>query len=230
MPANIAAPWPGARPVAGLGEGRHVGGRSVFCGCSMMRVRASVGCGLALGVLAIAKGAVGSPLERGILEEINFARTHPAEYARLLRGEVDNVPLAETPEDADEAADFLDRQTPLPPLSADARLAAAASEHSRRQGPTGGLGHAAEDSGGGLGQRLHRRGVWAGLSAETISYGYTRPRDVVIQLIIDSGVRGRGHRMILFDPALQRAGAGCGPHSLYGEMCVIDFAGALAER
>ena len=195
-----------------------------------MRVRALVGCGLMLGVLAGAAGALASPLENGVLDEINFARTHPAEYAHLLRDEVDHGLLPQGPEDADEAADFLLRQAPLPPLSADARLAAAASDHTQRQGPNGGLGHAAEDSAQGLTQRLHRRGVWAGLSAETISYGYAQPRDVVIQLIIDSGVPGRGHRQVLFDPTLQRAGAGCGRHSLYGEMCVIDFAGALVER
>jgi len=195
-----------------------------------MRTWTWVGCGLSLAVLTVGTSAFGNPLERAIVEEINFARTHPAQYARLLRDEADSDQLAENPVDADEAADFLARQSPLPPLSADERLAAAASEHTRRQGPGGGVGHAAEGSGEGLSQRLHRRGVWAGLSAETISYGYAQPRAVVIQLIIDSGVPGRGHRQVLFDPSLKRAGAGCGRHSVYGEMCVIDFAGALVAR
>jgi uncharacterized protein YkwD len=198
--------------------------------------------GLAAGWLALAlaaapasaytrgsSGTYADSLDRAVLQEINYARTHPAEYAALLQDGWGSPVLAQDPDATAEAAAFLMRQAPLPPLTADTRLAAAAYDHVRRQGPDGGLGHA-DWTGEGLSQRLHSHHVWAGLSAETISYGYARPRDVVLQLIIDSGVPGRGHRQVLFDPTLQRAGAGCGPHSRYGEMCVIDFAGAFAER
>jgi hypothetical protein len=53
---------------------------------------------------------------------------------------------------------------------------------------------------------------------------------VVRQLILDDGVVNRGHRLTIFDPNLQIAGAGCGPHAVYRYMCVIDFAGAPIGR
>jgi uncharacterized protein YkwD len=76
-------------------------------------------------------------------------------------------------------------------------------------------------------QRLHRSGVWPGLAAEDIYYGYATPRDVVRRLIADSGVADRGRRRNIFDPAFQFAGVGCADHATYGFMCVIDFAGGL---
>ena len=41
---------------------------------------------------------------------------------------------------------------------------------------------------------------------------------------IDDGVRDRGHRHIMFSPEYHYAGAACGPHKTFGEMCVIEFA------
>jgi uncharacterized protein YkwD len=153
------------------------------------------------------------------------------EYARLLRRyeSQDGPDAPDDPRALREAVDFLERQDPLPPLRADTRLAAAAAAHAYVQGPGGGVGHE-ESAGGGFENRLHRYGVWAGLSGENISYGYWAPREIVAQLIVDSGVENRGHRKNIFDAAYQYAGVGCGPHSTYRYMCVIDFAGLLVSR
>ena len=164
-------------------------------------------------------------LSRGVLETLNFARTHPADYARELEARS----ASDGANDLDEAIDFLMRQAPLPPLRDDPGLDAAARAHSAEQEETGAIGHESV-TGERLGQRLQRHGVWAGLSAEDISYGYATPDAVVEQLVVDSGVPGRGHRQNIFDPTLQAAGVGCGRHSAYGSMCVIDFAGAIVRR
>lgn len=176
--------------------------------------------------------ALADDFDDEVLAEMNFARAHPAAYARELRDEAQRddhySSLAYEDRDAvEEAIDFLTRQTPLPPLQPDGRLAAAAQAHTRDQGPRGELGHGAP---GSLGRRLQSNGLWAGLAAEDISYGHDTARDVVRQLIIDSGVPNRGHRANIFGRAYQVAGVGCGAHSVYGSMCVIDFAGALAQR
>jgi uncharacterized protein YkwD len=176
-------------------------------------------------------------LEDGVLEELNFARTRPADYARqvLLRRPVHNPDARfasvhdQDPEAVDEAIAFLMRQQPLPPLRPDDRLAAAARDHAAAQGPQGGRGHSGP-GGEGPGQRMQRRGVWAGLSAENISYGYETPREVVLQLIVDSGVPNRGHRNTIFSRGYQAAGVACGRHRVYSAMCVIDFAGAVVAR
>ena len=127
----------------------------------------------------------------------------------------------------EEAIDFLERQQPLAPLEGDRRIAAAAREHSLAQAASGSVGHGVA---GSLGRRLQRNGVWAGLSAENISYGSGTATGVLRQLIIDSGVPGRGHRRNIFSSSYQLAGVACGPHPEYDVMCVIYFAGALAAR
>jgi uncharacterized protein YkwD len=170
-----------------------------------------------------------------VLAELNFARTHPQDYARQLErlartGGV-NGRYADPVEDAgalDEAIDYLERQLPLPPLSPDARLASAARAHVMDQGRTGETGHGRD--GHSFSQRLKQAGLYAGLSAEDISYGFDQPAEVVRQLIIDQGVPGRGHRANIFQPALRIAGVACGSHPAYGALCVIDFASQPVGR
>jgi uncharacterized protein YkwD len=45
-----------------------------------------------------------------------------------------------------------------------------------------------------------------------------------MNLIIDDGVTDRGHRKNIFSRAFGTAGAACGPHPRFGNVCVIDFA------
>ena len=201
-----------------------------------MARRVSAFClGLCLFLNLGAAAARAGDLEVAVLDEINFARTNPAAYARdMMRqpasygsGYAESF-AEQDPAAFDEAIDFLMRQQPLAPLSDDARLDAAARDHAAAQGPTGAVGH--DSRGSGPAQRMRSRGVWAGLAAENISYGYRTPRQVVQQLIVDSGVPGRGHRQNLFGRNYQSAGVACGRHRAYGSMCVIDFAGAVVQR
>jgi uncharacterized protein YkwD len=175
--------------------------------------------------------------EDAVLAEINQVRAHPQSYARELRheqvraaryyGEEGYGVTRDDPDAVEDAIDFLMRQPPLPPLARDSRLAAAARTHASRQGSAGGVGHGAP---GALGRRLQAQGLFAGIEAESISYGQRSPRDVVRQLVVDSGVPGRGHRKDMFGRAFQAAGVACGPHVEWGAMCVIDYAGAIMQR
>jgi uncharacterized protein YkwD len=185
-------------------------------------------CALLLACTAPA-AARASELGDAVLDELNFARTRPAAYADALLAaqRYGGAGRSDDPAAFDEAIDFLYRQRPLAPLRTDPRLAAAARAHAASQGPRGGVGHG---GGGGLSQRLQSQGLWASLVAENISYGMDDPRDVVRQLIVDSGVASRGHRHNIFNPAYEAAGVGCGGHRVYGAMCVIDFAGAVVAR
>jgi uncharacterized protein YkwD len=66
--------------------------------------------------------------------------------------------------------------------------------------------------------------------AENMAFGENPARQVVIQLLVDDGVPDRGHRATILDPSYRVAGAACGPHARYRQMCVIDFAVEYAER
>lgn len=77
---------------------------------------------------------------------------------------------------------------------------------------------------------MDKEGQWLGRAGENISYGYADPRTVVMTLIVDQGVAGRGHRRNIFCHDFQVAGIACGPHARYGVMCVIDFAEGFLEK
>ena len=172
-----------------------------------------------------------------IVAELNAARTDPAGYARkaralraLYRGDRIERPgqiAIVTQEGAaavDEAIAFLERQTPLPPLQDNPRIARAAAGHADDQRRTGEAGHAGSD-GSAPSDRLRRQGRWSA-TGEAIAYGPDRAEDVVLQLIVDDGVPDRGHRHILFSPAYTMAGAACAPHPVWRRVCVLDFARA----
>lgn len=192
----------------------------------------------ALGAGWLALTAMSAPnLEAGVLAQINFARQHPQAYADQLRayrdefegrilyrpGDDNGVMTEEGASAVDEAIGFLERQAPLPPLSQGQMLAMAAQDLADMQGPQGGVGHVSPD-GASPGQRVRRHGgdIYVG---ESISYGFDAPDDVVMQMIVDDGVRDRGHRKLLFSKEYRYAGVGCGEHRAYRFMCVVDLSG-----
>ena len=171
-------------------------------------------------------------LDNGVLDELNFARTQPHAYGRSLADETRRTRANGAygdPAALEEAIDFLARQAPVAALGPDPALDEAALAHAKFQARAGGVGHTGP-GGESLGQRLRRYGAFSSLMGENIAYGYADPRDVVRQLIVDSGVPDRGHRANIFNPAFRAVGIGCGPHPAYREMCVIDFAGSLMRR
>ena len=52
---------------------------------------------------------------------------------------------------------------------------------------------------------------------------------MVMSLFIDDGVRGRGHRTNLLERDYHAIGVGCGPHTRFGTVCVLDFADDFNE-
>ncbi len=196
---------------------------------------------LLLALLAIGLGAQtpaepATAFERAVVQEMSEARTRPKAYARHLRELRDGfegtlwkrpgrVPLRtdEGVKALDEAIAFLESARPIGPLRFNPGLALAARRHAQDLGPRGALEHTGSD-GSRLSERLNRLGTWHGLIAENISTGEAEAREVVIQLLVDDGVPGRGHRHNLFNPDLHQAGAGQAPHRDYRVVTVIDYA------
>lgn len=190
------------------------------------------------GVLFTASAACGeSELARQVLAEVNVARTAPQAYAGFLRsfrrqfagksfrlpGSRTQVRTNEGVAAVDEAIRFLSKQRPLPPLSWSAGLAAAAADLVAEEARSGAVGHTGRRSGSPR-ERIERHGIWRGEIGECIFYGPATARFVVMQLIIDDGVRDRGHRKNIFNRPFRLAGVACGSHPRYDSMCVIDFA------
>jgi uncharacterized protein YkwD len=180
--------------------------------------------------------AKATAFERAVVQEMSDLRVRPKAYAQHLRemrtwfeGKLwvrpDRVPLRteEGVAALDEAIAFLETVTPVGPLRFNEGLALAARLHAQDIGPRGSIEHAGAD-GSRLSVRLNRLGTWQGTVSENISTLEEDPRQVVIQLLVDDGVPGRGHRHNLFNPNLHQAGAGRAPHRDYRVVTVIDYA------
>lgn len=176
-------------------------------------------------------------LEAEVLKEINLARMNPRGYAEVLRAyrqrfrgnevhypDTNEVLITEEGVAAvDEAIRFLQAQHALPPLSHAQVLALASTDHVRDQGPQGLIGHESSADGADPWDRVVRRGG-GDYVEEIISYGPTSAREAVIAWIVNDGSPERGHREAVFDDEMSFAGVGCGSHSTYNMMCVVDMA------
>lgn len=183
-----------------------------------------------------------SPLEKEIFNELNLARTRPAEYASYLeqlrprfKGKMYQAPghpALQTEEGLtalEEAIRFMRAAPALPPFQISKGMCMGAMEHVRDQGPKGGTGHKGSD-GSLCDERVARFGSWRDDIGENLSYGTDTARERVLTLIIDDGVANRGHRNRILSRSYKVAGVSCGSHSQLNTMCVITFAADFTEK
>ena len=176
-----------------------------------------------------------------IIHEMNLARQTPAFYATLLEQRRQNycggacllpgnvrLRTDEGIRALDDAIRFLHRAKPQPPLALSPGLCLAAADHCREQAG-GAVGHYGS-YGSDPGNRISRYGMVSQGWAENIAYGRYTAREIVLALIVDDGVRGRGHRKNIFNPTYNVAGAAYGSHATLGSVCSIDFASRYVEN
>lgn len=181
--------------------------------------------------------------ERDVIDEINLMRRDPARYARTclapMRAYYDgnllkypgSIPVVtvEGVSALDECIRELERVRPLSPLARCQGLSLSARDLTLDQGRTGATGHSGSD-GSSVFSRMDRYGKWGLTAGENISYGFGSARKIVAALLIDDGVSSRGHRKNLLNDSFKLVGVDLGPHSSYGSMCVIDFAGKYTMK
>jgi uncharacterized protein YkwD len=180
-------------------------------------------------------------LEQEVLQEINLARTSPAQYAdyleqtrahfvgkELRRPGKPSLLTAEGAAALEEAIRFLRSAKPLPPLQLSKGMCSGAKALVTDQSATGATGHKGAD-GSFCEARAERFGAWADPIGENLSYGTETARERIMTLIIDDGFANRGHRQRIFEPRFKVAGVACGSHK-EGPLCVVTFAGGFNER
>ena len=183
-----------------------------------------------------------TPLEKGVFDEINLARTNPKQYLSFLESQrpLFKGNLFERPGEIaiitqegvaalDEAIHYVRSAKPVLPLDSSIGMSRAAKDHAKDQGNTGAMGHTGTN-GSDPWDRMNRYGTWERKAAENISYGSDNARDIVMQQVIDDGVHDRGHRTNIFNPDFHFVGIGCESHVRYRIVCVIDFAEEYSEK
>jgi hypothetical protein len=183
-----------------------------------------------------------SETEKEVIFEINKLRSDPVTYAKeylepllpLYQGKIlhfpGDVPIVtkEGVVAVRDAIRALKAASPVPLLSPDIRLTKAARDHQRDQSAIGGTGHTGSD-GSATQDRINRYGDWNISMGENIFYGDNDARSVVLHLVIDDGIPGRGHRKNFLNSSFHLAGVAIGPHPGWRNVCVIDFANSFRE-
>ncbi len=181
-----------------------------------------------------------SDLEKEIILEINKMRSDPKRYAeeyiaplakhydrRILHYPGDDRLITNEGVSAlHECVRVLKRQQPLPILHPSRGLTMAARDHVKDQSKTGKTGHTGNDR-SGMRDRIERYGKWEVRIAENIAYGAKTARQIVIYLLIDDGVKSRGHRENFLNPDFKVVGVAAGSHPQYDIMSVMDLAGGF---
>jgi uncharacterized protein YkwD len=182
-------------------------------------------------------------LEKEIVYEINLFRSNPASYAinyiaplkKYYKGKIIDygkgvrIQTHEGVKAVNECVSVLKKAKAQPLMHPNKALYLAARDHQQDQSKTGKTGHIGSD-GSNVQKRIERYGKWDIRIAENIAYGNTTAREIVIALLIDDGVKNRGHRKNMLHPDFTLIGVATGKHPVYRSICVMDFAGEMTNK
>ena len=180
--------------------------------------------------------------EEAILDEINAVRSDPQkyigyleEYRKNFKGNtvtiVGAVPMVtvEGVTAVDDAISFLKTTTKLPPYLPSKGLTQSANLQLKDLMEDSSIGHKSKD-GGNLTTRLEKFGMTGNIYAENITYGTKTPRDILMLMILDDGVKSRSHRKNVFSTEFKIIGLGFGVGNKGEILSVTVFADSFREK
>ena len=123
----------------------------------------------------------------------------------------------------DDAIQFLKTQKPVEPLEYNDGIAQACKDHVLDIGTKGLTTHEGSDD-LNISDRIEKYVEWDGVTAESIDFGFKIPENIILNLLIDDGVKNRYQRYNLLNDKFKYIGIGAGPHIKYGSCIVIGYA------
>ena len=170
-------------------------------------------------------------LEQELFLQLNQLRANPSNFLSKLRDSSkyfkdkiyhvpDEAPIQtfEGASSLNDAIQFLKKQKPLPELTLNKDISQACKDHLNDIGPKGLTTHEGSD-GSNIGERIEKYCEWDGATAQNLDFGFKKPENILLNMIIDDGVKERYQRLNLFNPEFKFVGIAIAPHKEY-EICV----------
>ena len=184
-------------------------------------------------------------IEKDVILEMNKVRTDPKKYAKLylqprlkyyqknnymVPGEITLI-TKEGAKAVKECIKALNKTKSMGILKPEKGLYLAAKDHVKDQGKTGQTGHTGSDKSSPK-DRIVRHGSFGSSwsMAENIAYGSVTGRDIVVDLLIDDGVKNRGHRVNILNGDFTQTGAAYGEHAKIRTTCTIVYARGFISK
>ena len=175
-------------------------------------------------------------LEKDIFYLHNELRENPQSYIQKLKDTLkyfrnkifhppgeDPIQTYEGPEAVDDAIQFLKTQKPVDLLVYNEGIAQACKDHAFDIGTKGLTTHEGSDD-LNISERIEKYVEWDGGAAESLDFGFRNAENIILNLLIDDGVKDRYQRNNLFNDKFKYIGIGAAPHREYGTCVVIGYA------
>ena len=175
-------------------------------------------------------------IEKEIIKKHNELRSNPQSFIPKLKESLnhfrekiyhkpgeDPIQTYEGPDAIEEAIDFLKNQKPVCKLNYNEHISLACKDHVHDIGVKGLTTHEGSD-GKNISDRIEKYCEWDGELAENLDFGFKDPENIILNLLIDDGVKERNQRYNLFHPSFKYIGVGVGSHRDYGICAVIGYA------
>ena len=175
-------------------------------------------------------------LEKEIFQLHNELRLNPQSFIPKLKESLnhfrekiyhkpgeDPIQTYEGPQAIEEAIEFLKSQKSVGKLEYDKNISLACKDHVQDIGSKGMTTHEGSD-GKNISDRIEKYCEWDGATAENLDFVFKKAENIILNLLIDDGVKERNQRNNLFYPEFKYIGVGVGPHKDYGICAVIGYA------
>ena len=156
-------------------------------------------------------------IEKEVLDLVNEARTQPKQFLKervepyIIENELERV------RETRSLVQTLKKLDPLPPLVFKENLNQMAQDFAEEAGKKGWVGHIKTQ------QRFEKYAPEMENTGENIQFIYNDAVSIVIDLLIDQGVQGYGHRKNILDPNFDFFGFGIAPHKKHEFISVMTF-------
>lgn len=157
--------------------------------------------------------------EKEVLSYINQVRTNPKLFLKnVAEPYIDNNDLSRNRYARSLIRD-LEKLDSIRPLVFEESLQEMSVDFAKEAGRKGWVGHRR------VSQRFEEYADHIDITAENLQYGFDKPLDIVMDLLIDTDVPNLGHRKNILDPNFSIIGISIEKHKSYEFITVISFGG-----